>query len=576
MPNPFFTSIQTRLAELTGLDPAAAGALLQRPSDPAHGDYAFPCFVLAKKERKNPAQLSSDLAGKYTADPWVERAESKGPYLNFFVRRQAYIEQALRQIHGKSQGYGGGEAGAGKTLVIDYSSPNIAKPLGVHHLCSTMIGNCLYRVFQSLGYRAVGINHLGDWGTQFGVLLAAYQRWGDSSKAASVHGLVELYTRYSQAMKEDGSLREEARDWFRRLEKGDESARKLWEQFRQVSLNEFERVYQRLGVHFDSFAGESFYNARLEATVARLRDAGLAKVSQDALVVDLSDYGMPPCILLKSDDASLYATRDLAAIEYRKKTYQFEKALYVVGSDQRLHFQQIFKVLELLHDEAAGKCIHVDFGLVLFKDPEGSEWAKGSTRGGRMELLDDVLDRASELALQIIETNEKKMNFELAKEEIAENVGLAAVIFGILSKSRQKNVKFDWEEILSFKGQTGPYLQYAHARQASILRKYGKEITALVAYTRLDDPEEFELAKMLELFPGAIQRVADELEPMILCNYLLDLVALYSRYSQDSLRHKVLSEDAELTAARVLLVSCIRTVLQKGLYLLGITAPAQM
>lgn len=576
MTNPFLDSILNQLVSLTGLPADELRSIVQGPPDVKKGDYAFPCFVLAKKERKNPAELASELAGEFQPDAYIERAEPAGPYLNFFVHRKACIEHVLGCIHEQGEDFGNLNAGEGNTIVIDYSSPNIAKPLGVHHLCSTMIGNSLYRIFKALGYRVVGVNHLGDWGTQFGVLLGAYKRWGDSLSEKTVNGLVELYVRYSDEMKEDEALREEAREWFRKLENGDETARALWKEFREISLDEFKRIYERLGVQFDSFAGESFYNERIDATVERIQEAGLATISQDALVVDLEDYDMPPCILRKSDDASLYATRDLAGIQYRKETYDFEKVLYVVGADQRLHFRQLFKVMELLGDEVAAKCFHVDFGLVLFLDPEAGGWAKGSTRKGNLELLEDVLDRAAELALQIIEENEKKMDFVASKEEIAEAVAIAAVCFGILCKSRQKDVKFDWDEILSFRGKTGPYLQYAHARQASILRKYGKKVTGEVDLGRLDDPEEFELAMWLSVFPRAVEKAAAEFEPSCIANYLLDLAAVYSRYSQDSVRHKILSDDEELTAARVLLVSCVRTVLQKGLYLLGIIAPEQM
>ena len=574
MAGPFIESIITQLVSLTGLDDQEVDSLLQRPPDVKVGDFAFPCFILAKRERKNPAQLASEFAAKFQPGDYIERAEATGPYLNFFLNRRAYVEHLLRSIHGQGENFGNSELGDGKTVVIDYSSPNIAKPLGVHHLCSTMIGNSLCRIHQALGYHVVGVNHLGDWGTQFGVILAAYHRRGVTVEELTVNDLVELYVEYSSAMEEDESLRQEARDWFLRLERGDEEARGLWERFRRTSIDEFTRIYDRLNVHFDVFAGESFFVDSMDQVVQRLDQAGLTEVSQEALIVNLEDYGMPPCILRKSDEASLYATRDLAAVEYRKQTYQFEKNLYVVGADQRLHFNQIFKVLELLGDEAASKCHHIDFGLVLFKAPEG--WAKGSTRAGNLELLEDVLDRASDLALQIIEDNEKKLSFESGKEEIAEAVAIAAVVFGILSTSRQKDVKFDWDEILSFKGQTGPYLQYAHARQASILRKYGKEVTDDVNFDRLEDPEEFELVKLLEVFPRVLKRAADDFEPSAISNYLLDLASAYSRYSQDSVRHKVVSEDGELTAARVLLVSCVRTIVHKGLYLLGITAPNQM
>ena len=574
MAGPFIESIITQLVSLTGLDDQEVDFLLQRPPDVKVGDFAFPCFILAKREKKNPAQLASEFAAKFQPDERIERAEATGPYLNFFLNRRAYVEHLLRSVHRQGDEFGNSDLGAGRTVVIDYSSPNIAKPLGVHHLCSTMIGNSLYRIHQALGYRVVGVNHLGDWGTQFGVILAAYHRRGVTVEELTVNDLVELYVEYSSAMEEDESLRQEARDWFLRLERGDEEARGLWERFRRTSIDEFTRIYDRLNVHFDVFAGESFFVDSMDQVVQRLDQAGLTEVSQEALIVNLEDYGMPPCILRKSDEASLYATRDLAAVEYRKQTYQFEKNLYVVGADQRLHFNQIFKVLELLGDEAASKCHHIDFGLVLFKAPEG--WAKGSTRSGNLELLEDVLDRASDLALQIIEDNEKKLSFESGKEEIAEAVAIAAVVFGILSTSRQKDVKFDWDEILSFKGQTGPYLQYAHARQASILRKYGKEVTDDVNFDRLEDPEEFELVKLLEVFPRVLKRAADDFEPSAISNYLLDLASAYSRYSQDSVRHKVVSEDGELTAARVLLVSCVRTIVHKGLYLLGITAPNQM
>jgi len=568
--DPFLDTIKTQLAALTGLGAEQIARMLQGPPEAKVGDFAFPCFALAKKERKNPAQLAAELAQQFQTGDYLEKVEAAGPYLNIFLDRGAYTEHVLRRVHAAGNEFGSSGQGQGRTVVIDYSSPNIAKPLGVHHLCSTMIGNSLYRMYQALGYTVVGVNHLGDWGTQFGAMLAAYRREETPPEDPTVNDLVALYVDFSARMKEDEALKQEARDWFRKLEQGDEAARGLWARFRQISLDEFERVYQRLGVRFDSYAGESFYNDRMDPVVGRLQDAGLAKTSREALIVDLEDYGMPPCILRRSDEASLYATRDLAAIEYRKQTYHFEKNLYVVGSDQRLHFRQLFKVLELLGDDAAGKCHHVDFGLVLFQG------VKGSTRKGNLELLDDVLDAASAFAMQIIEENEKKMDFAGDKPEIAEAVGLAAVVFGILGKSRQKDVKFDWKEILSFRGKTGPYLQYAHARQASILRKYGAEVTADVRYERLDDAEEFELVKLLDVFPRAVERAAEEFEPSVICNYLLDLAAVYSRYSQDSVRHKVVSDDPELTAARVLLVSCVRTVIERGLFLLGIIAPRRM
>jgi arginyl-tRNA synthetase len=573
--NPFHSSIINQLAELTELETDEINKILQGPADARMGDYSLPCFVLAKRLQKNPAQIASELAGRFTPDAYVERAEATGPYLNIFLNRRAFMEHVLRRIHQQGEDYGNSDAGKEKTITIDFSSPNIAKPLGVHHLCSTMIGNSIYRSFKALGYNVIGINHLGDWGTQFGVMLSAFMRWGDSIPADfTVNDLVGLYQRFSREMAEDEAMAGEAREWFLKLEQGDEVAREHWNRFREVSLKEFERVYERLDVHFDSYAGESFYNDKMDGVLERIENAGLSKISRDALVVDLEEYNMPPCILKKSDEATLYATRDLAAIEFRKTEYEFDMNLYVVGADQRLHFQQLFKVLELLGDDVWKKCHHIDFGLVLFKAGDG--YAKSSTRKGNLELLDDVLDRAAELALEITNENEKKLTFEISKEETAESIGIAAVVFGILSTSRQKDVKFDWDEILSFRGQTGPYLQYAHARQASIIRKYGEEVTDEINFDRLNDEEEFGLAKMLNELPDIIARAANDFEPHIIAHYLLDLAAAYSTYSQDSQRHKVISEDEELTAARVLLVSCIRTVLNRGLWLLGIKAPHQM
>ena len=576
MNNPFHSSILSQLSQLTEMESDEINKILQGPADARVGDYSLPCFILAKKLKKNPAEIASELAGRFVPDGHVERAEATGPYLNIFLNRRAFMEHVLRKIHQQGEDYGSSDTGNGKTITIDFSSPNIAKPLGVHHLCSTMIGNSIYRSFKALGYNVVGVNHLGDWGTQFGVMLSAYMRWGDSiPEEFTVNDLVELYQRYSREMAEDETMAAEAREWFLKLEQGDEVASKYWNRFREVSLREFERVYERLDVHFDSFAGESFYNDKMDSVLERIEGAGLSKISRDALVVDLEDYNMPPCILKKSDEATLYATRDLAAIEFRKTEYNFDKNLYVVGADQRLHFQQLFKVLELLGDDVWQKCRHIDFGLVLFK--AGDSYEKSSTRTGNLELLDDVLDRAAEVALEKIEQSKKKMVFETSKEEVAESIGIAGVVFGILSTTRQKDLKFDWDVVLDLEGGlNGPYLQYAHARQASIIRKFGAEVTDSVNFDRLDDEEEFGLAKMLDQLPDIIARAANDYEPHIIATYLLELAKAYSVYSQDSKRHKVLSEDEELTAARVLLVSCIRTILQRGLWLLGIKAPQQM
>jgi arginyl-tRNA synthetase len=530
------------------------------------GDYAFPCFPLARTLRKAPQAIAAELAAGFQPTSRVREARATGPYVNFFVDRAAYSHAGLTTILEQGSGYGRSAEGHGKTVVIDYSSPNIAKPFGMGHLRTTVIGNALYRIYDHLGYRVIRINHLGDWGTQFGKLIVAFKRWGDEANLAShaIQTLYDLYVRFHSEVDSHPELDDEARDWFKRLEDGDPEARAIWQRFRDLSLQEFSRIYERLDIGFDSQAGESFYEPYLEQTIDRIRQAGLVTVSDQALIVDLRPYNMPPCLLRKKDEATLYATRDLAAAMYRHDTYDFWKMLYVVGADQRLHFQQVFKVLELMGFPWAKDCVHVDFGLIRFNEE------KMGTRRGNIIFLEDVLDRAVELAEQIVD----EKNPTLAnKREVAEAVGIGAVIFTDLSTRRVKDVNFEWEKVLTFEGETGPYVQYTHARACSVLRKADQPVRADADCSLLAQDEAFDLVRLLVDYPAVLHRAADNYEPFFVTDYLLTLSERFNKYYHN---YRILTDDAAVRGARLLLVKGVQTVIQSGLHALGIQTPEEM
>jgi arginyl-tRNA synthetase len=530
------------------------------------GDYAFPCFPLAKALRKAPQAIAAELASAFQPTALVREARAAGPYLNFFVDRVAYSRASLSAVVEQGGAYGSSEEGQGKTVVIDYSSPNIAKPFGVGHLRTTVIGHALYRIYSHLGHPVVRVNHLGDWGTQFGKLIVAFKRWGDEAALAAnaIQTLYELYVRFHAEVERQPELEDEARYWFKRLEDGDPEARALWQRFRDLSWQEFSRIYERLDIGFDAIAGESFYEPYLEHTVERIRQAGLVTVSDQALIVDLRPYNMPPCLLRKKDEATLYATRDLAAALYRHDTYRFWKMLYVVGADQRLHFQQVFKVLELMGFPWARDCVHVDFGLIKFNDE------KMGTRRGNIIFLEDVLDRAVELAEHIVhEKNPTLPN----KRQVAEMVGIGAVVFAFLSTRRVKDVNFEWETVLTFEGETGPYVQYTHARACSVLRKAGAAVRADVDCTPLAEDEAFALTRLLADYPAVLRRAAEHYEPFFVTDYLLTLCEAFNKYYHN---YRILTDDMQVRQARLLLVQGVQTVIQGGLQLLGIKAPEEM
>lgn len=562
----FIKNIASLLEEKINLPKDEIERLIEIPPDFRMGDYAFPCYTLSKILKKSPVIIAAELSNTLPVIRPIAEIKAVGPYINFFVDKVTLSELALRAISKERDGYGCEVLGKGKTVVVDFSSPNIAKHLAVHHLRSALIGNALCNIYKTLGYTCVGINHLGDWGTQFGQLIVAYKKWGSENAHTSytVTDLNNLYVRFHQETEKNPGLEDEARAWFKKLESGDSGAKELWQHFKDISLKEFQKIYDMLGIHFDAFIGESFYNTMVEDTITRIKDKGLAKVSEQALIVDLESYNMPPCLLRKKDDTTLYATRDIAAAEYRKKTYDFDRMIYVVGSEQKLHFHQFFKVLELMGYDWANRCVHVDFGLMKFKD------GKMSTRKGKVVLLENLLIEAVERIRKIIE--DKNPSLE-NKEVVARDVGIGAVIFADLCTKRNKDVVFDWDEVLNFEGETGPYVQYTHARLCSILRKYGKSVTTDIQFALLKEDETFILIKNLWQFPSVILKAAEFYEPSLICNYLIDVCGSLNRFYNV---HRVLSDDAELTKARILLVDATRQVIKNGLHVLGMQAPERM
>ena len=538
--------------------------LIEIPPKPEMGDYAFPCFQLSKIMRKAPNMIAEDLKNELNSEGF-EKIENLGPYINFFVDKKEFSKNTIEKILKEKDDYGKSNIGEGKTVCVEYSSPNIAKPFHVGHLFTTAIGNALYKMFTAEGYNTVGINHLGDWGTQFGKLISAYKRWVDEEALEQnpIDELLRIYVKFHKEAEKDPSLEDEGRAYFKALESGDEEAHALWKRFRDLSLKEFQRVYDILGVKFDSLAGEAFYNDKMDVVIDMLKEKNLLVESNGAQVVMLEDYNMPPCIILKGDGASIYATRDLAAALYRKKTYDFYKSIYVVGTPQALHFKQVFKVLELAGKDWAKDCIHVGFGLVKFAD------RKLSTRNGEIVLLDDLLNQSITKTADIIKDNESIEN----KEEVAKKIGVGAVIFTYLKNSREKDIVFDWNEILSTEGETGPYVQYAYARAKSILRR-AENVSATVDYSKLNSKEEFELIKTLESFNKYILLALDKLEPSILTRYVIEVAKGFNRFYN---AHSVLNlEDEVLKATRLKLVEASSQVIKNGLALLGIDVVEKM
>lgn len=524
-----------------------------------HGDFALPCFKYARELKKSPQAIAQGFAERIPSDPLIERVEIAGGYLNFYLDRATRVRDTLS---GESEIDGVRARNAGRTVCLDYSSINIAKPFHIGHLMSTAIGGSLYRIYKYLGWNAVGINHLGDWGTQFGKLLAAYDEWGDKTRPLTLDDMLSLYVRFTDESERNPELAERGRTEFLKIERGEPDAVATYELFKATTLAEVGKVYKRLGIEFDSYNGEAFYNDKMQPIVDELNAKGLTEVSDGALVVKLDDFGMPPCLITRSDGASLYATRDLAAADYRAGTYGFDKSLYVVATQQNLHFKQVFKVLELMGREWANELVHVQFGMVSY---EGKPL---STRHGHVVFLADVIENTVNKARAIIE--EKNPSLE-NKTETAESVGVGAVMFFALGTQRIKDVDFNYDKVLSFEGETAPYLQYTHARCRSVLAKAGAP-EAFDASLLVGD-DSYAVVKLLGGFTCVVGEAADKYEPSIIARYLIDLAQAYNRFYIGS---RIITDDKELTAARLTLTKAVADTIKAGLGLLLIRAPEAM
>ena len=498
--------------KIEGMTESEVYSALTQPPNTEMGDYALPCFKLAKVLRKAPVLIAEELANSFAADEYVREVCAVNGYLNFKINRDFWAQSTLSRILSEREGYGSSNEGAGKTVCIDYSSVNIAKPFHIGHLSTTVLGSSLYKIHKFLGYTPVGINHLGDYGTQFGKLISAYKRWGrrEDIETGGLRALNELYVRFHKEAETNESLNDEARSYFKKIEDGEAESVALFEWFKELTLQNVARIYRLLDVHFDSWAGESFYNDQLEGVVNELSAAGLLRESEGAKIVDLQAYDMPPCIILRSDGASLYATRDLAAALYRKNTYDFYKCLYVVAYQQNLHFRQVFKVLELLGKDWARDMVHVAYGMVSLE--EGAM----STRKGNVVYLEDVIDKCIQKAYDII--SEKNPELE-NKQEIAKTVGVGAVIFGALYNNKIKDITFSYDKVLNFEGETSVYVQYTCARANSVLAKGG----AAKSYCAENiGAQEFELVKELAEFPATMRDALEKYEPCFIARYCVD------------------------------------------------------
>lgn len=555
---------------LEEMDQETIANILEVPADETMGDYAFPCFRLAKIFRKAPPLIAADIATKISDNPLFAKVEQVNAYVNMFLSREAFAADVVKQINEAPDAYGRQNVGEGKKVIVEYSSPNIAKPFHIGHIRSTVIGNSIYKIYDALGYDVMRINHLGDYGTQFGKMICAYRRWGNKEdvQKAPIKTLLSYYTKFHVEAEKNPELEQEARDIFTRLEKGEPEEVDLWKWFREESLKEFTRVYDMLGISFDSYNGESFYSDKMPRFVEELKEKGLLEESQGAQIVDLSAYDMSPALITKSDGSTLYITRDIAAAVYRKETYNFDKNIYVVSSGQNLHFQQWFKILELMGYDWSKDCVHVPFGLVSLE--EGTM----STRKGRVVFLEDVLNRAVE---KTKETMEEKGVVTEDLDAIARQVGIGAVMFQELSNNRIKDYTFKWDRVLNFDGETGPYVQYTHARASAVLRKAGitrEEAAALqVDSAYLTSDSAYQLEKLLYQVPQVIREAGEKYEPSIVTRHLIDIAQGFNRFYHDE---HILVDNVEEKNAKLALVSAAKAVIKNGLGLLGIQAPEKM
>ncbi|MCR5529938.1 MAG: arginine--tRNA ligase [Saccharofermentans sp.] len=572
------SEIASKLAEITGIESEQVYKLIEIPPQVEMGDYAFPCFTLAKTLRKAPPMIAADIAADdRLASLGAMSAKNVGPYVNFFIDRSFYAAKTVDSIIKAGDDYGSDNEGEGKNVIVEYSSPNIAKPFHVGHAFTTIIGNSLAKIYTKLGYNVIRMNHLGDYGTQFGKLITAYRLWGDE-KALNEDPITELlriYVKFHEEEKKDPSLTDSARENFKKLEDGCEEEVALWKKFRDMSLVVFDKLYKRMGMEFDNYNGESYYAKMADDVANMLKEKGLLVESEGAQVVDLEEYGVPPCIILKSDGTTIYATRDIAAILYRHETYNFDKNIYVVGTPQALHFRQVFAVMKKAGFDYADNCVHVGFGLVKFKN------MKFSTRDGNIVLLEDLLNEAVAKTREVIEENSKARGQDMTKEqidEIAEKVGIGAVIYTYVKSGRERDIVFSWEEMLDFEGDTAPYLMYTYARIKSILRKAQEQGIAPARgedkLSILTSDEEYNVIRTLADFPDAVKKAASSNEPFMISRQIALVARNFNRFYNNS---SILNADSdEQKAARLALCEAVADTLKSGLDLLGIGVVERM
>jgi arginyl-tRNA synthetase len=540
--------------------------LVEHPKNTSMGDFAFPCFKLSKAFRKAPNVIAESLKEEIVVPDFIDQIEAVSGFLNFKVNSTHFAKSVIEEVMSKKDQYGASDIGKGKKTIIEYSSVNIAKPFHMGHIRSTMIGESLHRIYKFLGYETVAINHLGDYGTQFGKLIVAYKLWGDKDviEKDPIPELLKIYVKFHQEAETNPSLEDEARSWFTKLENNDAEAVELWTLFKEMSLKVFNRVYEKLGVTFDSYAGESFYSDKMPMILKELREKNIVVKSEGAEIVDLEAYGIPPALITKKDGSSLYLTRDLAAAKYRKDNYDFDKNIYVVGSAQKLHFQQWIKIIELMGYEWHKDCIHVDFGMVAL------EAGSLSTRKGNVVFLEDVLDKAVEQTLEII--NEKNPDLK-NKEEVAKDIGIGAVVFQELYTTRNKDYTFSLEKTLSFEGETGPYVQYTHARACSVLRKVSFDPESKIDYSLLTDEVSKDVVRLLSKFNETVILAHKNYEPHTVARYAVELAQNFNHFYHDN---AILVEDEALKNARLALVHSTKIVLENALKLVCLKAPEQM
>ncbi|MDW7668677.1 MAG: arginine--tRNA ligase [Bacillota bacterium] len=558
-------SVAELISENVELEKEKIYEIIEIPPEMEMGDYAFPCFILAKTFKKNPALIAKELAESIELNNKFEKVVNNGPYLNFYLNRVEFNKETLKEIY-NNDNYGKKNIGKDRNVIVEFSSPNIAKPFHIGHIRTTVIGNAINNIYEFMGFNTIAINHLGDYGTQFGMLISAYKKWGDKETIEKdpIKELLKLYIRFNEEAEEKPELNEEAREWFKKLEQGNEEAKSLWQWFKDVSLKEFNRVYNMLNIEFDSYAGESFYSDKMQRVIEELEDKNLLKKSEGAEIVDLDEFDMPSPLIRKSDGSTLYITRDIAASIYRKEKYDFYKNIYVVASQQNLHFQQWIKIVELMGYDWAKDCVHIPFGMVSLED------GTLSTRKGRVVFLEDVLNKAVERTKEIIEERNPELE---NKEEVAKKVGIGAVVFQELYNNRIKDYTFSWEKTLSFEGETGPYVQYTYARTWSIINKAEIDIDENINSELLKEDIEFEIVKSLYEFSDVIEDAMEKYEPFYITRYIVDLAQKYNRFYN---KCPILKEEKDLKKARLLITYGVNKVIKTGLNLLGIEAPEKM